>query len=263
MELARFLELHLAALEANEARHNRMLATLTGNLGDQFLAWTLGAPGQCAIRTSEQGAIIIADANERQCHRLAELIAPLNYRVVEGPDQTATWFSQRAAELGTAFADPRPHRIHALSERPVYPGVPGQARLAVVEDTDICIAWVMEFAAEAIPDDPPPPRSAVERDLREARVLFWLVDEEPVSMATIVRRTRRTAAISLVYTPPKLRGRGYAGAVTAALAERIFAEGRTTACLYTDVRNPISNRCYAKIGFRPVCDAYVYRKLLT
>jgi len=24
-----------------------------------------------------------------------------------------------------------------------------------------------------------------------------------------------------------------------------------TACLYTDLRNPMSNRCYAKIGFKP------------
>jgi predicted GNAT family acetyltransferase len=64
-----------------------------------------------------------------------------------------------------------------------------------------------------------------------------------------------TAAISQVYTPPALRGRGYAGSVVAAVVERIFAEGRDTACLYTDMRNPFSNRCYAKIGFRPVCES--------
>ena len=61
-------------------------------------------------------------------------------------------------------------------------------------------------------------------------------------MAGIVRRTRSTGSIAGVYTPPAQRGRGYAGSVTAAVVERIYAEGMNTACLYTDLRNPQSNR---------------------
>ena len=59
---SKFLELHLTALEANEARHNRLLAALMGadnKREDGFLAWTLGEAGQCAIRTAERGPIII------------------------------------------------------------------------------------------------------------------------------------------------------------------------------------------------------------
>jgi predicted GNAT family acetyltransferase len=40
--------------------------------------------------------------------------------------------------------------------------------------------------------------------------------------------------------------------------ERVFAEGKTAACLYTDLRNPLSNRCYARIGFSPVCSSSHY-----
>jgi predicted GNAT family acetyltransferase len=72
-------------------------------------------------------------------------------------------------------------------------------------------------------------------------------------MDGIVRRTRRGAAIAGVYTPPALRNRGYAAAVTAATVDSVFAEGKTLACLYSNLRNPASNRCYAKIGFKPVC----------
>lgn len=79
-------------------------------------------------------------------------------------------------------------------------------------------------------------------------------------MAGIVRRSRGAAAIAWVYTPPELRGRGYAGSVTAAVVEKIYAEGRKIACLYTDLRNPASNRCYAKIGFKPVCDSWFFRQ---
>ena len=49
-------------------------------------------------------------------------------------------------------------------------------------------------------------------------------------MAGIVRRTRSTGSIAGVYTPPAQRGRGYAGSVTAAVVERIYAEGMNTAC---------------------------------
>jgi predicted GNAT family acetyltransferase len=79
-----------------------------------------------------------------------------------------------------------------------------------------------------------------------------MVDDEPVSMAGIMRRTRHAAALGAVYTPPPLRGRGYAGSVTAAVAAFAFTQGKSVACLYTDLRNPFSNRCYAKIGFEPV-----------
>jgi predicted GNAT family acetyltransferase len=61
----------------------------------------------------------------------------------------------------------------------------------------------------------------------DGRYMFWVVDDEPVSMAGIVRRTRHAAAIAGVYTPPSLRGRGYGGSVTAAVTELAFSQGKT------------------------------------
>lgn len=87
---------------------------------------------------------------------------------------------------------------------------------------------------------------------------MWRVDEEAVSTAAIVRRTRHSGGIAAVFTPSWLRGKGYAGAVTAAVVDHLFGEGKTMACLNTDLRNPISNRCYAKIGFKPVCDTVFF-----
>jgi len=116
----------------------------------------------------------------------------------------------------------------------------------------------MAFAAEATPHDSPPKREAMEQAAARGENFLWVVDGVPVSTAAIVRRTRRGGAINGVYTPPALRNRGYAGAVTAALVERIRAGGKSFACLYVDQRNPASNRCYEKIGFKPVCDAWHY-----
>lgn len=113
---------------------------------------------------------------------------------------------------------------------------------------------------EAAPADAIPAREQLERTAGEGRYSFWIDDGRPVSMAGIVRSLRTCAAIAGVYTPPALRGRGYAGSVTAAVLERIYAEGRTTACLYTDLSNPFSNRCYAKIGFKPVCSSFHFHR---
>jgi predicted GNAT family acetyltransferase len=115
--------------------------------------------------------------------------------------------------------------------------------------------WVAAFTHEATPHDPVPSRERLETLAREGSHVLWIIDGQPVSMAAIVRRTRNAAAIAAVYTPPVLRGNGYAGSVTAAVVDLAFAEGKTVACLYTDLRNPYSNRCYAKIGFMPVCDS--------
>ena len=82
-----------------------------------------------------------------------------------------------------------------------------------------------------------------------------MVGNEPVSTAAIVRRTRHAGGIAAVFTPEDLRGKGYAGSITAAVVDALFLEGKTMACLITDLRNPMSNRCYAKIGFQPVCNA--------
>jgi predicted GNAT family acetyltransferase len=133
-----------------------------------------------------------------------------------------------------------------------YPGAPGHARHVEAADTSLFAEWLLAFFAEAVPNEPKPPRERIEQAALEGQYLFWVVDDTPVSMAGILRRTRRAAAIAGVYTPT-LRDRGYAGSVTAATVERIFAEGRNAACLYTDLRNPMSNRGYAKIGFQPVC----------
>jgi predicted GNAT family acetyltransferase len=63
-----------------------------------------------------------------------------------------------------------------------------------------------------------------------------------------------------VYTPPELRGHGYATAVTAELSRRLLDgrlfDGRRRFCfLYTDLANPTSNAIYERIGYRRVCES--------
>jgi predicted GNAT family acetyltransferase len=61
-----------------------------------------------------------------------------------------------------------------------------------------------------------------------------------------------------VYTPPELRGRGYAGAATAAASQAALDVGVREVVLYTDLANPTSNALYQRLGYRPVEDRVVF-----
>src|SRR5882724_2877989 len=263
MQPREFAVYHLPALERDEAKHNLIVAVL-GRLASENLPelqwWSLGEPGECAIKAPAY-PIVLGDANAAQCHALAETTRSLDYTGVVGADETARWFVERASELGVTFLAPIPQQIQVLRDKPIYPGVPGHARPVGAADTPLVSDWMTAFVREAIPQDPVPSPEQLAQSAASGRFQFWIVDREPVSMAGIMRRTRNAGAIAGVYTPPSLRGRGYAGSVTAAVVDAILAEGRSMACLYVDLRNPYSSRCYAKIGFRPLCRSSYYPRV--
>ena len=93
-----------------------------------------------------------------------------------------------------------------------------------------------------------------------AGILLWEDGGEPVSLAGWGGPTPNGIRIGPVYTPPALRGRGYATALTAALSQRLldgrlFAGGRRFCFLYTDLANPTSNAIYERIGYRRVAES--------
>jgi len=259
MQLAEFIDYHQPALEVNEVKYNLILGLLGNQANAELRLWSMDVPGACAIQNP--GNIVLGDLTREQCRRLADETATLGYAGVVGSDDTAEWFVDRAAELGIRFHDPDPQQIQMLNTSPIYPGADGAARRVCAEDASLFTDWMLAFYDEAAPYDPKPARQQLQSAAGSEHYSFWIVDGQPVSMAGIRRRTRNVGAISGVYTPSSLRGRGYAGSVTAAVVERIFGEGKTAACLYTDLRNPFSNRCYAKIGFKPACHSSHYVRL--
>ncbi|MDJ0944960.1 MAG: GNAT family N-acetyltransferase [Kiloniellales bacterium] len=258
MQFAAFHDLHLPALERDEARHNLplgLLAAVRSGHAPEPRRWSLGGPGVCALQVAGR-PIVLGDLGRRQCATLAEATRDEDYPAVQGPDLTARWFVARAMELGLGFGDPAPQQILALRAAPRDPRAPGRSRPVTTADAPLLADWMTDFNREAVPQDPPPEGPGLARKAGQGDYLFWEVEGRPVSLAGIVRRSRRAAAIGPVYTPPAQRGRGYAGAATAAVVKRIHAEGRTTACLYCDPRNPAAKRCYVKLGFEPVCDSW-------
>jgi predicted GNAT family acetyltransferase len=174
---------------------------------------------------------------------------------VQGRVGVAGAFAETWKNLtGTDWTVSMEQRLYKLTHvtRPV--GVPGCARPADVGDADLLTEWAGGFIDEALPHDTRDGlREMIDRATVARTLLVW-EDKEPVSMCAQTRPTPHAASISFVYTPPALRGRGYASACVAELSQRILDSGKSFSTLFTDLANPTSNSIYQRIGYRPLCD---------
>jgi uncharacterized protein len=140
------------------------------------------------------------------------------------------------------------------------PPVPGRLRAASYDDLPLLERWMAAFMAEALQEhDVEAAAGIVAASLAhdpDRGLVVW-EDEEPVSMAGFTGPTPTGITVLSVYTPPDLRGRGYAGACVAALTQQLLDGGRQQVFLSTDLSNPTSNRIYTAIGYLPVGDAEV------
>ncbi|SBV04863.1 Predicted acetyltransferase [Streptomyces sp. Ncost-T6T-1] len=81
-----------------------------------------------------------------------------------------------------------------------------------------------------------------------------------MALAGRSRMLAGTVRVTLVYTPPEFRGRGYGAAVTAEASRAALAEGAAEVLLFTDLANPTSNGVYLRIGYEPVADRVRLRR---
>jgi predicted GNAT family acetyltransferase len=146
-------------------------------------------------------------------------------------------------------------RIYELRQVTPAPSTPGRFRVAAEADVPLVASWTRRFIEEALPnDDPNVADEAAKRRIRGGEMFLWEDGGRPVSMAAKSRPMNRGITVNMVYTPPDLRGRGYATACVAALSQHLLDEGWKFCVLFTDLSNPTSNSIYQKIGYRPVCD---------
>jgi uncharacterized protein len=130
---------------------------------------------------------------------------------------------------------------------------PGSLRPAAEDDTGLVVSWINAFEQEAVPHSPHSSPELVSGRIAERAVFLW-DDGGPAALALTTRPTRHGISIGPVYTPPELRGRGYATSCVAALSQQLLDASFTYCTLFTDLNNPTSNDIYQQIGYRPVCD---------
>jgi uncharacterized protein len=178
---------------------------------------------------------------------------------VVGPKERAAKFAEAwEAATGASARLEIAQRVFRVDRVEAPQGVPGRMRPYEPSDRELAARWADEFAAEALPPNMPQPESGEEFvDRREVDpnggLVFW-EDGEPVSFAGYGGLTPNGIRIGPVYTPPGLRGRGYASALTAALTQELLDGGRRFCFLFTDLANPTSNSIYQRIGYRAVSD---------
>jgi predicted GNAT family acetyltransferase len=262
---ASFLESAGALLLQAEAENNLILGVGAGlaaqdEESDNYLAVVFedDRPMACAMCTPPH-RVVVSKAPRRYLDALASDLADryedlrgVTGRVETAEDFAQAWIAHRPTVVTTAMS----MRIYQLDQvRPPASRASGSIRVIEARDLDLLVEWMSAFEQDtlvgALGSDV---RSAAQRRIDGRSVFIW-EDDGPVSMAAFAGPTPNGIRINLVYTPPDLRGRGYASMCVATLSQHLLDTGRSFCFLYTDLGNSTSNRIYQNIGYRPVCDA--------
>jgi Acetyltransferase (GNAT) family len=148
----------------------------------------------------------------------------------------------------------RLHRLATLT--PPEPAPPGRARTATPDDLGLLLRWHEAFSREAGVRGGDI-RRQVQGRIDRGTIAIWELRGRPVSFAGATPVLAGMARVAPVYTPPGLRGCGYAGAATAAVSQAALDAGAAEVLLFTDPDNATSNALYQRLGYRPVEDRVV------
>jgi predicted GNAT family acetyltransferase len=257
-------------LLADEARHNLILG-IAGTIRDTpdlyplrslWLVRDAGEVVAAALRTPPYNLILAKPRSTPALVALAEAVAdaeeiPGVVGTVPEIHEFAELWSKRSGVPGRVNMR---QGVYALDQVELVPSVPGSPRAATQHDRDLALRWWIAFGDEVLHEGGPG-RERAEASLDHklsdpaSGILLWEDGGEPVSLAGWGGPTPNGIRIGPVYTPPELRGRGYATAVTAELSQRQLDGGRSFCFLYTDLANPTSNAIYERIGYRRVAEA--------
>ncbi|MGY0492541.1 GNAT family N-acetyltransferase [Streptomyces sp. WG-D5] len=206
-----------------------------------------------------------AGGGEAAAGALLDALADVSVDGVNGTQEAtgalaAAWRERHPGGRAERAARQRLYRLGDLTPPEPLPG--GRARIAGGADRGLLADWHLAFDAEAHTRDATTREQAGEwADERIAYggVTFWEdADGTPLSMAGVTRKSVGTVRVAPVYTPPALRGRGYAAAVTAEVSRAAREAGAGEVLLFTDLANPTSNALYQRLGYRPVRDFAVW-----
>ena len=272
-DAATFLAEAEPLLLADEARHNLILG-IAGTIRDSpghypaRSLWLVREDDEvvaAALRTPPHNLILAGPRSEEALAALAEGIAEDLPGVVGAEPEAVGFADLWSRQTGLRARTNMRQGIYALEHVQPPSGVPGSARVATADDRELALRWWLAFGEEVLHEGGPGrDRAEATLDHRlsspSAGILLWEDAGELVSIAGWGGPTPNGIRVGPVYTPPELRGHGYATALTAELSQRLldgrlFDGGRRFCFLYTDLANPTSNAIYERIGYRRVAEA--------
>ena len=175
---------------------------------------------------------------------------------VHGEAATAARFAGHWTERNKCPAMPvHGQRIYEIVDLRLTSAVPGQFRKADLSDRPLLVSWMRDFFVDT--QNTSDAEAKADQLLNAGKLYLWS-DDRPVSMAAQTTPVAGVARIMAVYTPPDLRGHGYATATVSALSKQILDSG-SRCILYTDLANPTSNAIYRRLGYQAVSEGLHYK----
>lgn len=149
-------------------------------------------------------------------------------------------------------------RIYELTEVLPVRNPGGNMRPSTDADYTLITEWIAQFAQESLVEVDNPAAFAegiVAGRTADPESGFFLWDDAgPVSLLGFTGPTPTGIRVAPVYTPPHLRGRGYASKLVADASQALLDAGHHRVFLFTDLANPTSNHIYQQAGYRAVAD---------
>jgi uncharacterized protein len=175
---------------------------------------------------------------------------------VVGEAGSAAAFVGRFTERrSTAVTGIDGQRFYALTKPKPLSSATGSFRLAEPGDRSTLIEWTNAFIDE-LDLDREDTKAVV--DLRLEREQLWVWDDNGVvAMTSASAPAAGVARVQYVYTPPSMRGSGYATACVGHVS-RVLTDRGLRCVLFTDLGNATSNGIYRRIGYEAVMEVLGY-----
>ena len=269
--VAGFMDLAGEFLGAREAEHN-LIFGICSNIehdpnffgGAPYLATVLHGDRVvgAAIRTPPWRLVLSVMDHPGAAHRLVDDLAGEALPGCVGPAMAAEHFAEGWTRVTGVPSRLNTHE-RAFQLLRVIPPRPATGEMIRSEPSHhaLLAAWARAFHEEALDGDPDQDWDLMaERWIKGTGRTAWLwVDaDQVVSLTGVGGLTPHGIRVGPVYTPPALRGRGYASNLVARVSQMQLDAGRQFVFLFTDLANPTSNKIYQDIGFEPVIDVDEY-----
>ena len=225
-----------------------------------------GGEVRAVFYRTPQGRLSLTALSPGQTGVLAAHLAGLGHSPsgVIADHDTATAFAEAwQRHTGAAPAPFWRSRLYRLGTLvPPRPRPAGRARVAGGHDHERVVRWCRAFCADVGETGS---LAAIDTGswagtrFAGKHFTFWETpDGTPVSMAGSTSMVAGMVRVDPVSTPAPFRGRGYAGAVTAAVSGAALASGATDVVLFADPANSTSNAVYQRVGYVHLTDVTGY-----
>jgi GNAT superfamily N-acetyltransferase len=210
----------------------------------------------CAYRTPPFKVGVTALPADAIAPLVADLAAvyPGTVGGFSGPDPTVSALASAwVIERGGSWTLNTRGRLLAFEGTPrTAHAKPGVLRQAGSNDVPLAQSW---GAAASIDSGIAALDGNLCVQLLRAKLLYFFADDQPRCMIGLLRATRDSVAIGIVYTPAAFRGQGYGMAALAALGRLLDERAVRNRYLWIDPKSDAAQAVAAKLGCRFVYDS--------